>query len=182
MTPYLDRAAMISPCQKFRYVLRRRWATEPLFQVEPSRGDLVTFLMLNPSTADADVDDPTLAKCVAMARRWGYAGLVLVNLFAFRSKEPTDLWLAADPIGPENDQHIADACIERVVVCAWGATVSNTSWAVMRQRPLDVMATLRADPTIRTRHLGLTKDKQPRHPLYLRGDTLPQRFQEGAGT
>ena len=97
-------AAVLSPCGAYRYLLTRRFG--------PGK-KLATFVMLNPSTADAERDDATIRKCVGFARSWGCAGLQVVNLFAFRATDPTDLRMADDPVGPENDVWLGRAIWER---------------------------------------------------------------------
>jgi hypothetical protein len=74
----VERSARLSECGTWRYYLARHWAP---------KGEALAFVMLNPSTADATVDDPTIRRCIGFARRDGYAGLVVVNLFALRSTE-----------------------------------------------------------------------------------------------
>lgn len=123
------------------------------------------FIMLNPSTADADIDDPTIRRCIGFARRMGFAGIVVGNLYAFRSKSPDDLWKAADPYGPENDDALrqiatvaASRCIP--VICGWGIHGGRNN------RPIAMMQQVGAS----LRCLGRTRDGHPRHPLYVRGD------------
>lgn len=88
--------AGISECGTYRYWLCREWS--------PGLDSLV-WLMLNPSTADATQDDPTIRRCMGFARRWGYGGITVVNLYAYRATNPRDLLTAADPVGPENDRY-----------------------------------------------------------------------------
>jgi hypothetical protein len=108
--------ATISECQKYRYELRRIW---------DSSKPPVLFIGLNPSTADAETDDNTSRVCINYAKRWGYGGLLLGNLFAFRSTDQSALFTAKDPIGPDNDKWLRKLQSEApVVVCAWGATGS----------------------------------------------------------
>ena len=78
--------------------------------------------MLNPSTADAERDDPTIRRCIGFSRAWGFGGAEMVNLFALRSTDPGRLREAADPVGPGNVAHIADAARGATqVIAAWGA-------------------------------------------------------------
>lgn len=151
----MQRAAQISPCGRYRYTLGRRWGD----------GGTVGFLMLNPSTADARKDDPTLRRCIGFARDWGYGGVTVANLYAYRATKPADLWKAADPIGPANDAHltaVADGC--DLLVAAWGA----------HAKPDRVAAVLALPGMNRLHALALTASGQPGHPLYLRGDLVPQ--------
>lgn len=148
-------AAEISPCGQYRYALGRRWGD----------GGTVAFVMLNPSTADATMDDPTIRRCMGFAKAWGYGGLVVANLYAYRATKPADLWKAANPIGPNNDEHlarVAAGCDQ--IVAAWGVNA----------RPDRIAEVLALPGMDRLTALALTKDGQPRHPLYLRGDLVPQ--------
>src|SRR5262249_26275901 len=106
------RSAAFSPCRKFRYSLSRTW--------NPKLAS-VMFVGLNPSTADEQEDDPTVRRCIGFARKWKFGGVILVNLFAYRTTDPSGLLEAADPIGPANDRHIlASARGAGCIVLAWG--------------------------------------------------------------
>lgn len=107
----VTRDAFLSPCRTYRWWLRRYWSTAPLLAI----------VGLNPSTADATKDDPTIRRCVGFARSWGHGGIVMLNLFAFRSTDPIALLNAGDPVGPLNDGYLAQHTSERRVLCAWGA-------------------------------------------------------------
>lgn len=128
------------------------------------------FVMLNPSTADADRDDPTIRRCVGFAKAWGYGRLDVVNLYAYRATKPDELWSAGDPIGPRNDVVIADAMLDAIhVVVAWGA---NTGPTTARD-----VAVLRLAPHPRSIVcLGVTRSGQPRHPLYVPAAIEPLTF------
>lgn len=150
--------AAFDPTGRYRYRLRRSW----------SAGPRVVFVMLNPNTADAVRDDPTIRRCIGFARRWGFASVDVVNLFAYRTVDPRELARVADPVGPDNDLHITRAVRRAdLVVCAWGAT------RLARERGARVAA-LVAQREVRC--LGRTKAGAPRHPLYLRADTALRRF------
>lgn len=161
--------ATISPCGRYRYSLKRQWG--PLDADGP-----VVWIMLNPSTADADTDDPTIRACREFSRRWGKSALEVVNLFALRSPKPSALAIDHDPVGPDNDLWI-DTAIRRasLVVAAWGAhgTLLGRHWDVKR---------IIASTGCRARCLGLTKAGQPRHPLYVRRtrdlEWMPQPTQQ----
>jgi hypothetical protein len=112
----MQKTATISDCGKFRYRLGRRWASGPA----------MLFIMLNPSTADAYTDDPTIRKCIGFAERNGADAIEVVNLFAFRATDPKALARAGWPVGPENAEHVARATKEvhedeGRIVLAWGA-------------------------------------------------------------
>lgn len=144
-------SAVIDPTGRYRYRLTREWGP----------GQAACFVMLNPSTADATVDDPTIRRCIGFAKSWGCGSLVVVNLFAYRTARPALMKLVSDPVGPENDQHIrAAVTAAAVVVAAWGVDGSY------RARAREVLPLLQAPFC-----LGMTKAGAPRHPLFLRGDT-----------
>jgi hypothetical protein len=148
-------SAEFSPCRRYRYSLWRRW----------DDGPYVMFVGLNPSTADETQDDPTIRRCIGFARDWGYGGLCMANLFAFRATDPADMKAAADPVGPENDASLERlACEAGLVVAAWG--VHGTHLDRARQV---AAARVLGDFTV----LGLTADGHPRHPLYLKKTCRP---------
>jgi hypothetical protein len=142
-------SAVLSEDGIYRYMLSRRWALH---------GPTISFICLNPSTADATVDDQTVRKCVRFAKKWGGAQLLIGNLFAFRSTDPRGLKIAADPIGQENDHWLEQiARTSDLLVAAWGAHGS------LLGRDVEVMTKLNG----RLNALRLTKDGAPSHPLYL---------------
>jgi hypothetical protein len=147
----MTKAARISEDGKYRYTLSRRWAA----------GEVASFVMLNPSTADAQIDDRTIGRCIAFARSWGMGGITVVNLYAYRATKPAALWLAEDPVGPENDWHLMEqAHFAFLLIAAWGVNAKPG-------RVAEVLALPGMDQLMA---LGVTKDGHPRHPLYLRGD------------
>jgi hypothetical protein len=152
-------SAYFSPCRTWRYSLTR--------DVAPLTGEgTVTFIGLNPSTADETQDDPTIRRCVGFARRWGFARLKMLNLYAFRATDPRVMFQASDPVGPDNDCTIAKVVGgSDLVVCAWGAA------AGIEARAAAVLALVAAPHC-----LGLTALARPRHPLYVRADTKPAPF------
>ena len=161
--PRVESGATLSPCGTWRFQLWRRWDDRP-----PA-----AFIMLNPSTADASADDPTIRRCIGFARRWDCGGIVVANLFAFRATDPDALASAADPIGPHNDAFIVEAARRgEVVVCAWGAHAEARG----RDR---AVANVLAGRDLRC--LGTTKDGHPRHPLYVRGDAVLEPFEVRRG-
>ena len=124
--------------------------------------------MLNPSTANAHVDDPTIRRCIRFARDWGYSKLVVRNLFAIRATKPRDLLILENPTGGRSgNQSLARANGADVIVAAWGAFVPFGRVATARQL---------LDPA-KLVCLGTTKDGQPRHPLYVRADCETQQFE-----
>lgn len=165
-------SAEISPCGRFRYALRRAW-DDPLFQ-GAYRTERVTWIMLNPSTADGETDDATIRRCINFSRAWGYGALSVVNLFAFRATLPRDLAAAKFPIGDGNDEVIVrEAKSAGLVVVAWGELAAQ----VARARGLAVRNMLECPPhEIVLHHLGKTASGQPRHPCRLPGNLIPQRW------
>lgn len=162
--------ATFSPCRNHRYMLSRRWG----------HGPTLCWVMLNPSTADAFRVDQTLTKCIGFTKRAGqFGGLVVVNLYSLRSTDPKALWTRseADRIGPLGDQFIQSQAAGRSnVIAAWGAHGARNGRG-------DQVAAMLADAGVTLHCLGVTKDGQPKHPLYLDGDTPFQsyRVREVAG-
>lgn len=148
-----DQAAVISPCGQYRYVLRRGWLT--------SDAAVVCFVMLNPSTADAALDDPTIRRCIRFAQDWGFGQLAVVNLFALRATDPGEISSHPNPVGPLNDMWIdrvvGDPRVEKVVA-AWGNHGSH------RGRGDSVMQRLRAMKPVHA--FAITGLGEPIHPLY----------------
>lgn len=162
--PEMDRKALISKDRQYRYVLTRRWGWGPH----------ATFVMLNPSTADAREDDPTIRRCIGYARAWGLHGLVVLNLYAWRSTDPRGLTRADDPVGPENDEWLqryfyTAARHDMPLVFAWGFHADEA-------RALEVRAMDQAGE--RAMAFGLTGNGQPMHPLYLPMAARPRPLRE----
>lgn len=158
--------AVFSPCQTYRYFLRRDW----------DDGRCIAWLMLNPSTATATVNDPTIRKCIGFSKRWGYARLIVVNLFALRSTDPRGLARNTDPVGPENDYWIAQAANEsREVVCAWGCMQHLTGKLADRVPHVSGIVSKLDKPLT---CLGYRKDGTPRHPLMVAYETPRVEFNE----
>lgn len=156
--------AIFSPCRKYRYALTRVFAT----LASPQRACL--FVMLNPSTADENTDDPTIRRCVGFAESWGYSRLDVVNLFALRATDPAALLVAIDPVGFDNDRYIEFyARGADLIVCAWGAH------GVLNGRSLAVTKILH-DAGFALKCLGLTASGQPKHPLYIPANKQPEVF------
>lgn len=148
--------ATISIDRLYRYELFRI-----LPDCDPRRQ--VTFIMLNPSTADALTDDPTIRRCVSFARRLDCSTMKVVNLYAYRATKPADLFNVDDPIGgPVNDDFILKAVQEAsIALAAWGVIGRRDN------RDVNVRLMLRK---YELRCLGKTKEGHPRHPLYVKGD------------
>jgi hypothetical protein len=152
-------AAWFSHDRAYRYLLTRRWG-------DPHRW--MTFIMLNPSTADAFADDPTIRRCTGFAKREGCGGLNVLNLFAWRATDPRELPGCPNPAGPYND-HFLTSCVydqDPVVVAAWG------TGGTLQGRDREV-ARLLAAMGVEVRCLGVTKDGHPKHPLARGRERVP---------
>lgn len=159
--------AVFSDCRTWRYALWRQWRWE-------SHANCVMFIGLNPSTADEVKNDTTVSKCIGFAKRWGYGGIYMMNLFAFRATYPKDMVVADDPVGPGNDEAFG-YYRSRVgmVVAAWGSMETryrpNLQWQSRIQRVQDCLW----QPIY---CLGRTKDGSPRHPSRIGYDTKRELF------
>jgi hypothetical protein len=154
--------AVFDSTGSYRYTLWREW---------DSALPRLAFVMLNPSTADAIANDPTIRRCIGFAQSWGFGAVEVVNLFAYRATYPQQLRQAPDPVGAENDWYVQQAAAKaETVVLAWG------NWGYLWKRDFTMLQLLAG---YNTRCLGFTKTGQPRHPLYLRRDAclgpLPER-------
>lgn len=155
MKPVHTTGAEFSPCRLYRYSLWRQWG-------KPTDG-YAMFIGLNPSTADEKLDDRTVRRCISYAQDWGYGGLVMTNLFAFRATKPSDMKAATDPVGAENDAYLRRLSKDAaVVVAAWGEDGLHMARGEAVRKML---------PNLNT--LAFTKAGLPRHPLYLRKSLTP---------
>lgn len=153
----MDKSAILSADRKYRYVL-----TRILDETKPT----VVFIGLNPSTADEEVDDKTIRKCIGYAKRWGYGKLIMVNLFAFRSTDPSMLKRVEDPVGLDNDSYIQKCVSEsNLVIACWGnhGKLLNRDKVLMDSLPNLVC-------------LKRNKNGTPHHPLYLSKDITPMPY------
>ncbi|WP_438351380.1 DUF1643 domain-containing protein [Paenibacillus sp. FA6] len=159
----MKKDALIDVSQKYRYWLSRHWDS-----ILPS----MTYIMLNPSTADANNDDPTIRRCISFAQNLGYGSLEVVNLFAFRATNPRDLLTCEDPIGTENDKYIMQSCDKAdLIVAAWGVN------GVLKKRNTSVENLVAGSHDIHC--LGKPTVKgHPRHPLFIKGNTQPMIYRE----
>ena len=161
MSKYLENDAVISECGKYRYLLRRTWDHS-----KPR----VLYVMLNPSTADAMLDDATIRSCVRLASGHGYGSMEVVNVFAYRATQPDELLKQPDPIGPRNEVMV-EAAVGRcdVVICAWGA------FPPARDHAAPVLNAIRAHRPA-AYCFGKTKAVAPKHPLYIKSGTPLEVF------
>ena len=148
----MKRSARFSRCKRYRYALTRTW--------DAGRPTML-FIGLNPSTADAHRDDPTIRRCIRFAQDHDYGRLIVANLFALRTPKPADLRTKRKPVGRQNNRWLLRLAAESdVCVAAWGDNGKH------RGRDAKVIALLGE-----LQCLGLTKAGAPRHPLYTRADT-----------
>jgi hypothetical protein len=157
----MKKDAVISDCGQYRYSLTRIWD-----ESKPK----VLFVMLNPSTADAYNDDPTIRRCIGFAKAWGFGGLYVGNLFAYRATNPEELLKSFDPVGFMNSNHLASMSnAAEATICAWG---NSKIIKKLLGNPNKVVNKLFTD----LHYLELSIDGTPKHPLYLKKNLKPIRF------
>lgn len=148
------RKAIISEDTNYRYELSRVFdETKPM----------IVFIGLNPSTADANIDDPTIKKCLNYAKNWWYGWFYMWNLFAYRATEPKNMMKVFDPIWKENDIYLKSIFEkgEKIICCWWEyGTFQNRAQEVLKNIPTPY-------------YLKLNKSGQPGHPLYLKWNLEP---------
>lgn len=156
--PKLETGAILSDCGQYRYHLWRIW--DDCLPV-------MVFVMQNPSTADATEDDPTIRRCIGFARREGFGGISVRNVFALRATDERELLVHPDPFGPENEQHLLAArncsMLTRLVV-AWGERLGGKRLRHHYQHAANCLIIQK--PYC----LGVNRSGEPKHPLYLRAD------------
>ncbi len=154
----VEKSAIMSRCGHYRYLLSRNW---------DGSLPIVAFIGLNPSTADHRNDDPTTRVCINYAKRWGYGGLFLANLFSYRSTDPDNLYSVDDPIGPRADRYLSQIVKEAdLVICCW------TSRGALMGRDREVYRKI-PDPHC----LAILGDGSPGHPLYKSALLKPMRYE-----
>ena len=150
----MNKTALLSEDNIYRYQLSRIWDEE-----KPK----ILFIMLNPSTADEFVEDPTIRRVVNYAKDWGYGGVYVGNLYAFRSTDPKGLKCIAHPVGPENITHIQTliSLVDKVIY-AWGNEEKEPDWL---KKMVDTPYCIE-----------ISKKGIPKHPLYLKKCLIPQIY------
>lgn len=156
--------AKLSSKRKYRYTLYRRWGS--IFA--PS----LMIIGLNPSKADEKEDDPTITRCIRFAYDLGFSSVRMMNLFSYRATDPKDMKSSKNPIGRNNDRHIKRMAYrvdrnEGRIVAAWGNHGSYLN------RDKEVLELLKHYDLY---CFGITKQNQPKHPLFLRADTKLKIF------
>ena len=165
--------ARFSPDRKYRYLLAR--------QIGFGDQGTVTFIMLNPSTANETQDDPTIRRCISFANRWSYGWLYVVNLSPLRATDPKDLINAGPEPADVWEENIATICdtvlASDLMIAAWGVHGAADCRA---PKVIDALARSLGFVGYGGIHcLGVTKNEQPRHPLYVKCDTQPQLYRHG---
>ena len=151
--PGYTRDAELSDDGRYRWSLQRGWP-------HPDGSlDWFTVVGLNPSTADARQDDPTIRRCVDFADICGFGALGMLSAYAYRATDPAEMFRAVDPVGPGTDERLL-RWLSTVpwAVCAWGGDLP----VAREQEVLDIFRQARCEPRV----FGLTKTGAPRHPLY----------------
>jgi len=144
----ITKAAFISDDKLYRYSLTRIW--------DESKTKLL-FILFNPSTADSRKDDPTIRRLIGFAKSWGYGGIYVGNIYAYRSTDPKEIKKVLNPIGPENMRCLLELTskVEKVVY-AWGNHYQEPPWLrALVEQPYCI---------------SVSKKRIPKHPLYLRKD------------
>lgn len=145
--------AIFDTTHEYRYMLMRQWGSD--------KKNFVNFILLNPSTADEKMDDPTIKGCIKFAQNWGCDGLYVTNLFAFRATDPRDLKKTREPIGELNDKYLKEyAKKSKLVIFAWG----NHGRYLGRSAIVAKMLSKICVPHC----LKITKSGSPKHPLYIK--------------
>lgn len=159
----MKKSAVISDCGLYRYSLTRDWSD---FNEESK---VLMIVGLNPSTADAINDDPTIRRCVGFAKSWGFNKIIMTNLFAYRSTDPGVLSVSSvEPVGKLNDDYLKKISAQaNMTLVAWGSN------HMVGSRDLLVLKLLK-----NPKCLGVTKAGHPKHPLYIKGDTRPIAYSE----
>lgn len=161
----MNTSATFSEDRVYRYSLLRRWRDGPYLNV----------VGLNPSTANEVQDDPTIRRCINYAKDWGYSGLVMTNIFGFRSTDPKNLLKVSDPVGPDNLTHIIlAACGADMVLAAWG----NMRTPQQQEHAVGILGLL-SSYRIPVYCLRITAAGYPAHPLYQKRDIEPELYRGG---
>ncbi|MGL5953282.1 MAG: DUF1643 domain-containing protein [Providencia rustigianii] len=154
----MKKTATISECNKYRYDLFRIWdETKPYLM----------FIGLNPSTADHELDDPTIKRCIGFAEKLDFGGVCMCNLYALRATNPSAMMSSESPIGSDNDMYVKKHALSAgMVIAAWGnhGCYLNRDKEILDILNVDVFA------------LDINKSGQPKHPLYIHSDNEPKIY------
>ena len=153
----LTKSATFSPCNNYRYTLSRCWDKDKPYAM---------FIGLNPSTADEENDDPTIRRCINYAKDWGYGGLYMLNLFAYRATAPSDMMAAKSPVREDNDKWLLKISKEAgIIIAAWG---NDGSFKGRSEEIKKLITGLKC--------LKVNKSGEPAHPLYQPKKAVPIAF------
>ena len=153
----MKNTAKLSRCRRFRYALWRTWDDSKPY---------VMFIGLNPSTADETTDDPTLIRCMNFAKAWGYGGVCMANLFAYRATDPAEMKAVEKPIGSQNNKWLKLLAEDAgLIVGAWGNDGAFLGRSEQVKKRLPDMQCLK-----------MNKSGEPAHPLYQRADVIPVKM------
>lgn len=155
----MTKQCIFSPDRKYRYTLWREW--------EPNK-PFCMFIGLNPSVADEKINDNTVRRCINYSKQWGYGSLCMTNIFAWRETKAELMLLEKEPIGEENDKFLLQ-CAEKagIIIAAWG----NHGKHLNRGDKIKQMI-----PNLYC--LKITNEGNPWHPLYLRADLKPIKYEK----
>ncbi|MEM7617059.1 MAG: DUF1643 domain-containing protein [Pseudomonadota bacterium] len=154
--------ATFSSCKKYRYILARTFATGT---------GIINFIMLNPSTATEQYNDPTVARCENRSISMGYKQMIVTNIFAYRATDPKLLLKISDPIGADNDKAIIDSAQKsNKIICAWG------EYGKLLNRGDHVRQLLKLNSNNNIYCLKLNKSGEPAHPLYLSNKLVAKEY------
>lgn len=161
----MNSEAGISSDGKYRWWLFRCWAASL---------PLIIWIMMNPSTADHQKNDPTILKIIRYSRKWGFGAVLVLNIYAFRSSKPENLPQVLDEaVGKSNDWWIRTifrfAVRKKVpVICAWG----------VKHKERGAQVRVVADEAgLRLMCLELALNAEPKHPRFLSEDLRPRPLQ-----
>ncbi|MCO4470957.1 MULTISPECIES: DUF1643 domain-containing protein [Streptococcus] len=153
----MKKEAILSEDRKYRYILSRIWD-----EAKPT----VLFIGLNPSTADETTDDPTIRRCINFAKSWGYGGILVANLFAFRSTNPQRLYTEQDPVGSANDFYIKEYSDKsKLTIACWG---NHGNFINRSEEVCKLVNSLYC--------LDINKSGEPKHPLYVKHNITPKPY------
>jgi hypothetical protein len=157
--------AVFDPSGIYRYWLRREWDTSK---------NRITFIMLNPSEANADYDDPAVIRCMDFSQKWGFGSMEIVNLFALCTSDPSIMKKHQNPVGPDNDNYIYNTTANsNIIIAAWGNDGAH------RNRSSEVLHLI-WDYDLYC--MGLTKENQPRYPARLTTSTSYVKYRDSRPT
>lgn len=149
----MERKAYFDKDKIYRYLLQRKWGNS---------GKKITWIMLNPSTADETIDDPTIRRCIGFSKQFGADELDIVNLFAYRSTDPKQLYSAEYPVGEENDAYILESIkTSSLVILGWG------NHGKLHGRSEKVLSAFLKKYKDKVFALKILKNGEPGHPLYI---------------